>query len=273
MKFIAYSIDDINHIGVIKNNKIYKTKYEFIYELFDLDLNQIEILDEETRIIKEEPIIKYPRQDILCIGMNYYEHKKECLDAGFDNNKKAVSVYFSKRCNKAITNSDYIDLHTDITDFVDYEGELGVILKKDIYKATTNKEIEDSIFGYCIINDVSARDLQKNHEQFHFGKSLDTFTVISSTIVSIDEFEGFPKLDLKTYINNELRQNNNTSNMIFDIPYLIKEFSSGCTLLSGTIISTGTPSGIGKSLNKPLKSGDLVRVEIERIGYIENRCK
>ncbi len=273
MKFISYSIDKINHIGVIIDNKIYKTKYSSIYELFDIDSSKIEILDEENSSIKEEPVIKYPMQDILCIGMNYYEHKEECINAGLDSSKKPVSVYFSKRCNEAITNKDLIDLHQDLTSFPDYEGELGVVIKKDIKNLKTEKEIKDSIFGYIIVNDISARDLQKCHQQFYFGKSLDTFTVISSVLVTAEEFESFPKLDLKTYVNGSLRQNNNTGNMIFSIPYLIKEFSSGCTLKKGTIISTGTPSGIGKSINKPLKKGDIIRVEIEKIGYIENRCK
>ena len=273
MKFISYSIDKINHIGVVKNNKVYKTKYSSIYELFNVDLSKVVILEEELDNYKEEPIIKYPNQDILCIGMNYYEHKEECINAGFDDSKNLVSVYFSKRCNEAITNGCLIDLHQDLTSFPDYEGELGVVIKKDIKNATNEKDIKDSIFGYIIVNDISARDLQKTHQQFYFGKSLDTFTVISSVIITADEFEDFPKLDLKTYVNNSLRQHNNTGNMIFSIPYLIKEFSSGCTIKSGTIISTGTPSGIGKSINKPLKNGDVVRVEIEKIGYIENRCK
>lgn len=273
MKFIAYSVDGIDHIGVIKNDKIYKTKYQNIYELFDLDLNKIEVLDLELNKIKEEPIIKYPKQDIICVGMNYLKHKEECINANLSKTYDIKSVYFSKRCNKAITNKEDIDLHLDITNFPDYEGELGLIIKDDIYKAKTDEEIKNKIFGYIIVNDVSARDLQSYHEQFYFGKSLETYTVISSVLVTQDEFVLYPKLDIKTYVNNELRQNDNTKNMIFDIGYQIKELSSGMLLSKGTIISTGTPNGVGKALGKPLKVNDIVRVEIEKIGYIENRCK
>ncbi len=273
MKFIAYSVDEIDHIGLVKNDKIYKTKYTKIEELFDLDLTRIEVLDEEIRKIHEEPIIKYPAQDIICVGMNYLKHKQECIDAKLSKNSDIKSVYFSKRCNKAITNGDTIDLHLDITNFPDYEGELGIIIKSDIYKPLSNHEIKDKIFGYIIVNDVSARDIQKEHEQFYFGKSLETYTVLSSVVVTSDEFDEFPQVDIKTYVNNELRQCDNTKNMIFDIPYQIKELASGIVLKSGTIISTGTPNGVGKALGKPLKENDIVRVEIDELGYIENRCK
>jgi len=272
MLFIHYSVDNEEHIGIFKDHKIYRTKYKNIFELFNNDM-VAESLYEETRDIKEEPIIKYPSQDILCLGMNYREHKNECLDAGLDTEKKETSVYFSKRCSEAITSGDYIDLHKGLTKFVDYEGELGIILKKDLCGKVTNSEIKDAIFGYCVINDVSARDLQKNHQQFYFGKSLDTFTVISSTVLTQDEFKTFPHLNIKTYVNEELRQSDNTRNMIFDIPHFIKELAKGMTLKAGTIIATGTPSGVGKALGKPLKTGDIVSVEIDYIGRLINVCK
>lgn len=273
MKFISYSVNDVSYIGVVKNNKIYKTRFNNIYELFDCDLTKIELEGLETRNIKEEPIIKYPKQDILCVGMNYLKHKEECVEAKLSKTREIKSVYFSKRCAEAITNGCDIDLHLDITNFPDYEGELGLIIKSDIYKARTQQEIKNKIFGYIIVNDVSARDLQSAHEQFYLGKSLETYTVLSSVLVTQDEFESFPRLNIKTYVNNELRQDDNTKNMIFDIEYLVKELSSGIVLKAGTIISTGTANGVGKALGKPLKVNDIVRVEIEKIGYIENRCK
>ncbi len=272
MKFIHYSVDNSSYIGLIIDGKIYRTKYRNIEELFNVDVFK-DNLELEKSIIKELPIIECPKQDILCLGMNYYEHKNECIDAGLDNDSKISSVYFSKRCTKAITNNDYIDLHKDITSFVDYEGELGIILKKDLYKPLSNKEIEDSIFGYIIINDISARDIQKDHKQFYFGKSLDTFTSLSSVLVTKDEFSFPIKASIKTYVNGELRQNDNTENMIFDTIYFLKELSSGITLKSGTIIATGTPSGVGKSLNKPLKDKDTVLIEISGIGSLKNICK
>jgi len=106
-----------------------------------------------------------------------------------------------------------------------------------------------------------------------FGKSLDTFTSIASVVVTKDEFESFPQLDIKTYVNDELRQDDNTRNMIFSIPHFMKELTKGMTLLSGTIIATGTPSGIGKASSRFLKVGDVVRIEIEKIGILENKCR
>ncbi len=272
MKFIHYLDNNISRIGVIKNNKIFRTNYNDLEELFDIDLKDIKLLDEETNNIKFLPIIEKPKQDILCLGMNYYKHKNECLNAGFDNDPHANTVYFSKRCNKAITSNDYINLHKDITKEVDYEGELGLILKKDSYKLETDEDIYNSIFGYCIINDVSARDLQKEHQQFLFGKSLDTFTSISEVLVTVDELGIKPELDIKTYVNDELRQDDNTRNMMFNIPYFLKELTKGITLEKGTIIATGTPSGIGKSMSKFLKDKDVVRIEIEKIGTLINKC-
>ena len=272
MKFIHYLENGNRHIGLIKDKKIYRTIYKELSELFDKDLSKLDLVIEENEI-KELPIIEYPRQDILCLGMNYYAHKNECLAAGFDHDKGAKTVYFSKRCNKAITNKDYIDLHLDLTKEPDYEGELGVILSKDASNLKSDKDVLDKIFGYTIINDVSARDLQKEHQQFHFGKSLDTFTSISSVVVTKDEFESFPQLDIKTYVNDDLRQDDNTRNMIFSIPHFMKELTKGMTLLSGTIIATGTPSGIGKASSRFLKDGDVVRIEIEKIGILENKCR
>ncbi|MCR5786475.1 MAG: fumarylacetoacetate hydrolase family protein [Acholeplasmatales bacterium] len=272
MKFIHYTVDNSEHVGVLKDNVIYRTQHKNIEELFNIDISSLD-LEIESGKIKELPIIEHPNQDILCLGMNYTEHKKECENAGFDNDKRVASVYFSKRCSKAITTKDVINLHYDITSFVDYEGELGIILKKDLYRPTSIEEIKDAIFGYIVVNDVSARDLQSEHKQFYFGKSLDTFTVLSSTLVTKDEFSFPIEVNLRTYVNDELRQNNNTRNMIFDTEYFLKELTKGITLKAGTIIATGTPSGIGKALNMPLKDNDIVRIEIDGVGKLENVCK
>jgi 2-keto-4-pentenoate hydratase/2-oxohepta-3-ene-1,7-dioic acid hydratase in catechol pathway len=206
--------------------------------------------------------------------MNYYSHKEECISAGVDKKERTASVYFSKRATTIITSGDIIDRHSDITNECDYEGELGVILYKDIYKPT-KEEIYDSIFGYVIINDVSARDLQRLHQQYYFAKSLDTYTVMSEVLVTKDTFNDYPSLNIKTYINDELRQNDSTDNMIYSIEDMLLELSRGMTLKSGTILSTGTPSGVGMGMNPKafLKENDKIRIEIENIGILENICK
>lgn len=279
MKLINYNYNGIDNIGVLKGDLIYPTKYNDLIDLmtdYDVcDLNKLELLNPiNISLVKFNAIIKHPKEDIICAGMNYYEHKQECLDADLDHDKKIHSVYFSKRCSEAKTSGDILNLHLDITNEPDYEGELGVVLGKDLYKPK-KEEILNSIFGYTIINDVSARDLQRVHQQFYFGKSLDDYTSISEILVTRDEFIGYPDLELKTYVNGELRQHNHTSNMIFSIEYMLNELSQGITLKKGTILSTGTPSGVGKGFNPPklLKPNDIVKIEIEGIGSLFNKFK
>lgn len=283
MKLINYLYNDKANIGVLKGDYIYPTEFSDLYSLIERysveDLNMLKLMDKiYYKDVKPLPIIQYPRQDILCAGMNYKNHKQECIAANIDFDKNLYnpkSVYFSKRCNKAVTTNDVISLHQDITSEVDYEGELGIIFGRDASNIKSEEEALNTIFGYTIINDVSARDLQKEHQQFYFGKSLDGFTSIAPVVVTRDEFKGFPSLNLKTYVNDELRQDNSTDNLIFTIPQMIIELTRGITLLKGTIFSTGTPSGIGKGFNPPkmLKSGDKVRIIIEGIGELINTFK
>ena len=156
-------------------------------------------------------------------------------------------------------------------DSLDYEVELGVILGKDV-KNVSPKEALDAVFGYTIINDVSARNVQTRHKQWYLGKSLDGFTPIGPCIVTADEITDPQNLDIKCYVNGELRQNSNTKYMMQTVAGAISELSQGMTLLAGTIIATGTPSGVGMGMEPPcfLKKGDVVTCEIESIGVLEN---
>ena len=144
-------------------------------------------------------------------------------------------------------------------------------MAKDAYKIKAD-EAKNYIFGYTIINEISARDLQAKHKQFYRAKSLEGSTIMGPCIVSIDELSYPPKLQLKSYVNGELRQDDNTKNFIFDIAYVLEELSAGMRLKAGTIISMGTPSGVGMGLNPPqfLKDQDEVRCEIEKIGTLCN---
>ena len=137
------------------------------------------------------------------------------------------------------------------------------------------EEVKDYIFGYTIMNDVSAREVQTEHKQWYFGKSLDGFTPIGPWIVTRDEFEWMPKLGIRSYVNGELRQNNNTELMMTGIDTAIHQLSQGITLKAGTIIAMGTPSGVGMAFDPPrcLNSGDVVRCEIEGIGVLENTVR
>ena len=168
----------------------------------------------------------------------------------------------------------YIESHIDLVDHLDYEVELAVI----IGRKCRNVSIDDAknfIFGYTILNDVSGRDIQTSYKQWYFGKSLDGFTPIGPYIVTADEFVFPPKLTIQSYVNGELRQNANTSQLIFGISHIISELSKGMTLEAGTIIATGTPSGAGMGFDPPkfLKVGDKVECRIEGIGSLVNEVR
>jgi len=216
--------------------------------------------------------IPRPPQDVICLGLNYQAHAAE--SARF---KKAVferpeaAIYFSKRVNRAVAPGAPIEGHFDLEPELDYEVELAVILGRDA-RNVPREEAYGYVFGYTILNDVSARKLQGKHKQWYFAKSLDGFTPMGPAIVTADEFERPPRLAIRSFVNGEPRQDGNTSELIFDIPHIIAELSRGMTLLSGTILSTGTPAGVGMGMQPPcfLKKGDVVRCEIEGIGALEN---
>ena len=256
---------DLNDFIERSNKKDYEILRQFSQKESKTHIKEVRIL---------APIVT-PRQDIICIGINYMDHAKE--SAKFKGEKfdgvREYPVYFSKRVNEAVGHKGVISAHENVTQKVDYEAELAVVLAKDARNVKAD-EVKKYILGYTIINDFSARDLQSRHKQFYFGKSLDLFCAMGPVIVSADELDS-KNLAIKCYVNGELRQNSNTSNMIFDEYYVIEELSSAMTLKAGTIISLGTPSGVGMGFEPPkfLKSGDVVRCEIDMIGAIENVIK
>ena len=228
---------------------------------------------EIERVRKKSPI-PCPKQDVLCLGINYTEHAKESesFDKEAFGGERPCAIYFSKRVNESPADGDDICGHFDIVDSLDYEGELGVIIGKDA-KNVPIEEAGDYIFGYTVINDVSARNIQTAHKQWYFGKSLDGFTPMGPCIVTADEIPYPPALQITTRVNGELRQNSTTDLLITDIDHIIHELSQGMTLKAGTVIATGTPSGVGMGMNPPcfLKESDIVECEIEKIGKLTNR--
>ncbi|MDO5389089.1 MAG: fumarylacetoacetate hydrolase family protein, partial [Clostridia bacterium] len=203
--------------------------------------------------------------------INYMAHafesaryKKE--DFGGD---RPYAVYFSKRVNECLPHEGSLSAYSNLTDTLDYECELAVIIGKDCRNVPAENAFK-YIFGYTILNDISARNLQTRHKQWYLGKSLDGFAPLGPCIVTEDEFERPPVLNIKTYVNGQLRQNSSTELLIFDIPHIIEELSSAMTLRSGTIISTGTPAGVGMGFQPPkfLKKGDVVECCIENIGTL-----
>jgi len=227
---------------------------------------------EKASTVACAPII-YPAQDIICLGINYAEHAKESAKFRKEvfGGDRPFPIYFSKRVDKAVADGGEIPAYVGLVDSLDYESELAVIIGKDA-KNVSEEEAFDYIFGYTIVNDVSARNLQSRHSQWYMGKSLDGFTPMGPCIVTKDEFDMPPKVAVRSYVNGELRQNSNSELLITGIAHIIAELSRGMTLKAGTIISTGTPSGVGMGFVPPrfLKPGDVVVCEIEGIGEIKN---
>ena len=215
--------------------------------------------------------IPVPLQDVICLGVNYREHIEETVDV-LDFTKKKDAVYFSKRVNRANDPDGNIPVY-DFVDALDYEVELGVILKKDAFNVSI-EESADHILGYTIINDVSARNLQFKHQQWYRGKSLDGYTPMGPCIVTGDEIGDPHDLEICCYVNDEKRQESNTKYMITTVEEAISELSQGMTLKAGTIIATGTPGGVAMGMKSPvyLKKGDVIRCEIRGIGSLVNRC-
>lgn len=225
---------------------------------------------EELKVLA--PIVR-PKQDVICLGINYDEHAAEAGKFSQEafGGERPYTIYFSKRVNRATATKEAIPSYKDLVDSLDYEAELGVILRKDA-KDVSVEEALDYVFGYTVINDVSARNLQTRHKQWYMGKSLDGFTPMGPCIVTKEDIEDVQCLDIKCFVNGELRQNSNTKYMIQTVAGAIAELSKGMTLQAGTIIATGTPAGVGMGMNPPtfLETGDKVECYIEKIGTIEN---
>ena len=220
--------------------------------------------------------IPCPAQDVVCLGINYMAHSDEAerysADAFATQHQDAI--YFSKRVTRAVPDGGFIEAHTDLVKKLDYECELAVVLGRDA-KDVPAGQTRDYVFGYTILNDVSARDVQTAHKQWYFGKSLDGFTPIGPCIVTADEIVFPPALHITARVNGELRQDSTTDLLITSIADIIEELSSGMTLLPGTIISTGTPSGVGMGFDPPkfLKPGDVVECTIDGIGTLRNTVR
>jgi 2-keto-4-pentenoate hydratase/2-oxohepta-3-ene-1,7-dioic acid hydratase in catechol pathway len=219
--------------------------------------------------------IEFSKRNIFCLGKNYLDHINEVQSMpNVKGDVPSHPIYFSKTCSPSIGPNDSIVIDKSITKSVDYEVELALIIKKQ-GKNISKEKAREYIFGYTIVNDVSARDLQVQHIQWHKGKSLDTFTPMGPYIVHASKVNYPVDLEIKCWVNDELRQNSKTSKMIFDIDYIISDLSKGTTLYPGDIILTGTPAGVGMGFKPPklLTAGDIVKCEIEKIGTLISYVK
>ena len=219
--------------------------------------------------------IPEPRRNILCVGKNYAEHIREFVSSGYDANVTDTAppqapIVFSKLPSCVIPSGESIRLDPGITQALDYEAELAVIIGRG-GRGISRQRALDHVWGYTIVNDVTARDLQKKHKQWLIGKSLDTFCPMGPYAVTKDELD-LSDTDISCWVNDEPRQQGNTRQFIFDVPMLIETISRGITLQPGDVIATGTPAGVGVGFNPPrfLQPGDRIRIEIAPIGILEN---
>lgn len=215
------------------------------------------------------------RRNIFCVGKNYYAHAKEFNDSGFDSSTAeevpSVPVIFTKATTAVIGPNAPIISSMDPTNSVDYECELCFVISKQAHKVSKIDAFK-YIFGYTILNDVTARYLQQRHNQWFLGKSLDSFAPMGPSIVTIDELVDVGCSTISTTVNGELRQEAKIADLIFDIPTLMETLTATMTLLPGDIIATGTPAGVGLGFSPPkfLKSGDVVNIKIDGIGCLTN---
>lgn len=225
--------------------------------------------------VQLEAPLPLPRRNLWCVGRNYHAHAKELQASVFKDNSadpESWPIVFTKVPECVIGPTDDVQLPAaDVSAQIDYEAELTVVIGtggKNITRADAMKHV----FGYTIVNDVTARDVQMRHQQWDMGKSFDTFCPMGPWIVTADELDG-TKTRVRCWVNGELRQDGPTENMIFDIPTLIETISRGITLYPGDVIATGTPAGVGMGLKPPryIQAGDVIRVEVDGIGSIENR--
>jgi 2-keto-4-pentenoate hydratase/2-oxohepta-3-ene-1,7-dioic acid hydratase in catechol pathway len=225
---------------------------------------------ERVRLLAPIPV---PVRNVFCVGRNYADHVKEgALRAGKDVKLPEVPQFFTKATGAV--NGPYGDVRLDprVTRLLDYEVELAVIIGtagRDIPPARAHEHV----FGYCVLNDMTARDLQRRHDQWFKGKSLDTTCPLGPCIVDRAAIGDPTTLELSLSVNGEERQRARVAQMIFDIPTIIASLSAGLTLQPGDIIATGTPAGVGYAMTPPqaLKGGDIVVATIDRIGELRNR--
>lgn len=217
--------------------------------------------------------IPRPRQNVICLGMNYVAHAIESARArGREPKLPEHPVFFTKAATTVCGPDDAIPLDPRVTTQLDYEVELAFVIGrggKDIARA----DALGHVFGYTIVNDISARDLQSQHQQFFKGKSLDRSCPMGPCIVTADEIADPAALGLRLRLNGETRQDSTVGDLIFDIPTTIEVLSRGMTLEPGTVVSTGTPSGVGMGRTPPeyLRPGDLLEAEVDQIGVLRNR--
>jgi 2-keto-4-pentenoate hydratase/2-oxohepta-3-ene-1,7-dioic acid hydratase in catechol pathway len=228
--------------------------------------------------VKLKAPVPLPLRNIMCVGKNYHEHAKEFSASGFDSSSTSAAdaiptapIIFTKVPQSVIGPDEPIRYPAGVSEQLDYEAELAVIIGRG-GRGIAKTDALKHVWGYTIVNDVTARDLQGRHKQWFLGKSMDTFAPMGPWAVTADEVD-LATAGIRCWVNGELRQDAKIADLIFDIPTLIETISAGITLLPGDIIATGTPAGVGIGFKPPkfLKKGDVVAMEVDGIGRLSNQ--
>ncbi|RFU68061.1 FAA hydrolase family protein [Peribacillus saganii] len=241
-----------------------------LQEWADSQENNAEFYVNQNDVTFESPIVR-PRKNIFCVGKNYADH---AIEMGSAADIPEHIMLFTKAPTTVIGDGASIPAHADVTSELDYEGELAVVIGRT-GRGIQKEDALDYIFGYTILNDVTARDMQARHKQFFLGKSLDGTCPIGPYIVEKSLIPNPNELNIRTSVNGEVRQDSNTKHFIFPIEEIISTVSKGMTLEPGDIIATGTPAGVGKGLKPPkfLKAGDVIEITIEGLGKLVNEVQ
>lgn len=282
MKLVSYKIHDKINIGALKEDFIvpfsndpnipndmlsFLEAGKKVMTLAEdvVEKNQNIIPMDSCRLIN--PILRPPK--IIAIGLNYQDHLEEIRAIGREVDDPEVPMIFNKQSTSAC--GPFEDIHDPkVSDKLDYEGELAFVIGKKC-RHVPRSEAHNVIAGYCVSNDVSVRDWQLRVPTFTIGKSFDTHCPFGPAIVTADEISDPHNLQIKTEVNQEVRQNSNTKNLIFNCFELVEHLSTSFTLEPGDLILSGTPGGVGVADNKFLKEGDEVKISISELGYIENK--
>ncbi|MFJ9382349.1 fumarylacetoacetate hydrolase family protein [Peribacillus sp. NPDC101481] len=283
MKIATFSVQTEQHIGLVKDDQIISLTAlgpeefpacmkKFIERGSELRSRAEQLIEQR---VNDDAIFKLSEVNILppiakpdkiiCVGLNYFDH---CKETGMEPPESPV--IFSKYANAIAGHNDAIEIPINSTE-VDFEAELAFVIGREA-KHVSEEEADDYVFGYTIMNDISARDLQFQDGQWSRGKTADTFAPFGPVIVTKDEVGDPHNLAISLELNGEIMQDSNTSNLIFTVPKIISFLSQSMTLMPGDLIATGTPPGVGMGRNPKiwLKNGDRMNVRIEKIGKLSN---
>ena len=292
MKLVNYSYKETSHIGVLFANEVllpvldpdWPESYTDMLSLIRAGsqglarlAKWVDVAPEcarvEVELQKLQAPIPRPPCNIMCLGWNYSEHVKETQgNTLIQKDLPKYPIVFTKDVSTVIGPYDNIPYDAEVSEKIDWEAELAVVIGKTAYKVGKEQAL-DYVFGYTVVNDISARDLQKRHRQFFLGKSLPGSCPMGPCIVTASAISDVQSLFVRSRVNGVIKQDDTTASQIFDVATVVSAISKVIALQPGTVIATGTPSGVGYVRKPPeyLRPGDVVECEVEKIGAIKNR--